>query len=436
MEKITATVILLALLALVGLRANSVPSIEAAFAQIAELPTAFFNGQEEEHPMLGDSLPKPKSTRKISREDEDGRVEAEYKDGKLSRLNIDGKEIPESEFEQHEALVEDLAEDATPPQPPHAPHIFWRGSEGGGVWETPTPPGTPDAPDAPSMFWFRSSESPALAPMPPIPSMPPLGGGISIVTEKDGEGNTIIKLDNNGEETEVIVKNGELWIGGRKLEQGEEFLISGLHLGQNGEHFFFDGEEGSGFNFGEGDFSWSHGEGHGEGHGDAPAPGHRLSLEQREQINREMEMARKDHARVMEEHRRNFKQDRKRAEKEWKENQKDWEKEQKAWEKEQKKWAREQEVWQEGQQKWQAEHRAMEAKNKATQALLKAELLRDGLISDPENFSLQLSATELKVNKKKQSEEMRRKYTELIEGATGQKMDGKGSFFYNYSEDK
>jgi beta-lactamase regulating signal transducer with metallopeptidase domain len=65
MEKITATVILLALLALVGLRANSVPSIEAAFAQIADIPANLFGGENDADPIESDSLPKPKSTRSI-----------------------------------------------------------------------------------------------------------------------------------------------------------------------------------------------------------------------------------------------------------------------------------------------------------------------------------------------------------------------------------
>jgi len=423
MEKITATVILLALLALVGLRANSVPSIEAAFAQIADIPTAFFSGQNNEDQVVGDSLPKPKSTRKITREDDDQRVEAEYKDGKLTRLNIDGKEIPASEYDQHEELIEELAEDVPPPPPP-APHIFWDGP-GGRAWAMPTPPGAPSPADAPSAYWFSAPGSPAAAPFPPFPAMPPIGGGISIVTDKDGEGNTLIRLDNNGNDTEVVVKNGELWINGKKLEKGEEFVISGPHFGENGEPFFFDGSEG-------------HGEGHGFGHGEG------LSPEARKQVSEEMERAREEHARAMENYRRDLEKDKKRSDKDWKNNQKQWEREQKVWqkeqrnwEKEQQKWAREQEIWQEGQQKWQAEHKVWEAKSKAAQELIKQELLRDGLISNPDNFSLHLSAKELKVNKKKQSEATRQKYEELLKSALGKGFEGENwNYNFNFNEEK
>ena len=74
----------------------------------------------------------------------------------------------------------------------------------------------------------------------------------------------------------------------------------------------------------------------------------------------------------------------------------------------------------------------MEAKNKAAQDLMKKELLRDGLITDPENFSLQLNANTLKVNKKKQSEELRRKYEEIIKGSMGLKLDG-DDWNYNFN---
>jgi len=402
MEKITATVILLALLALVGLRANSVPSIESAFAQITDIPATIFGDQEDENQLVSDSLPKPKSTRKITREDDDQKVEAEYKDGELTRLNIDGEEIPASDFEQHEALLESLEEDA--PTPPAAPHGFWAGPKGHGWYAPPSPPGAPDAPTA---FWFSSPEFPAIAPSAPFPPMPPIGGGISIVTDKDSDGNTIIKLDRDGNETEVVVKNGEVWIDGKKLEKGESLDIPGLY-------------------FGKGDFDWSN----------LTPPG-ALSPELREQINREMELAREEHKRAMKEHKRDFDHDRKRSEKEWKESQKEWEREQKNWQKEQLKWEREQQAWQKSQEKWEAEHRAMEVKNKAAQEKLKSQLLQDGLIADPNNFSLKINSKELKINKKKQSEELRKKYEELIKSSMGLKLEGDDwNYNFNFNGDQ
>lgn len=406
MEKITATFILLALLALVGLRANTVPTVEAAFAQIAELPQALFGADQPEEQVPSDSLPKPKSTRKITREDENGRVEAEYKNGEITRLNIDGKEIPSSEFNAHSDLIEELSEEVPPPAPPHAPRVFWMDGDRGGVWapDAPAPPGAPRA------YLFGTPQAP-LQPLTPLPPIYVHGSGISVESDKDKDGNTVIRLDNHGEVSEVIVKNGEIWVNGEKIEKGETFDLPGIHIGGDNTHFFY----------GDGDYSYDFGEG--------IVMGHRFSEETREQMNREMERAREEQARAMKEHRRSMERDHKRLEKEWKEQQKEWEKEQKRWEKEQEKWTKEQE-------KWQEEHRAWEKRQKAMQERLKSELLRDGLISDPNNFSLKINAKELKVNKKKQSEEMRRKYEEIIKSNAGMKLDGDDwNFNFNFSGD-
>lgn len=359
MEKITATLILVALLALVGLRANSVPSIGAAFAQIAELPTTFFSEQNSPAP---DSLPKPKSNRKIIHEDETGRVEAEYKDGKISRLNIDGKEIPATEFEYHQAIIEELSENISIPRPPrpNAPEHEEHGFDG---QRPPAPP------SAPRMFWFRTPETPG-PPNAPNAPRPPMGG-ISIVTDEDGEGNTIIRLEGNGGYSEVIVRDGEVWLNGTKMELGQPFDMPGLRL-------FSDGEFMSGFRFGDADFNWNFSE-------SFPEINH-------EQIRREMELARKE-----------------------------LERGNKVMEKEH--------------QSLRAEQRAMEAQYKSVQEKLKSELLSDGLISNPNSFSLSLDSKTLKVNKKKQSEAMRRKYEELLRGMSQIKGEGDNwNFNFHFSD--
>ena len=400
MEKITATVILFVLLALIGLRANSVPSLEAAFAQIADLPVSFLDGQDPEDQIVSDSLPKPKGTRKITREDENGRVEAEYKDGKIQRLKIDGAEIPAAEFGAHEALIEELEADVPPPPPPPAfPRMFWDS------------PAAPEAPDAPGQ-----AGSPSFPPFPPFPALPPmppipnLGGGLSIVTDQDEEGNTIIKLDNQGAFTDVVIKNGSVWLNGKKLEKGEPIRIPGL-------------------SFEEGDFPAGEGFAYG------------FSAEDQTRMNEELtrmyeEMARMNeaHARMAEKQARAYELDQKRQGKEWKKSQKEWEKEQKQWQKEQKTWEKEQRQWEREQQTWQAEQQGWQARNQATQDALKTELLKDGLISNPDDFSLKLTAKSLEVNKKKQSEAMHQKYLEMVESTTGNKIKGDNSFYYNYSE--
>ncbi|MCC7466457.1 MAG: M48 family metalloprotease, partial [Saprospiraceae bacterium] len=154
MEKITASAVLLVLLLLVGLRANNVPGIEKALAQMSDLSSSIFDNTAGQWP--ADSLPKPKTTRKITREDGDKRVEAEYQNGELSKLSIDGVDIPSSEFSQHQALLEELSQ------------------------ELPTPPAPPAPPGAPSFPGFYHPEAPATGapapPFPPFPPFPPMDG--------------------------------------------------------------------------------------------------------------------------------------------------------------------------------------------------------------------------------------------------------------------
>jgi beta-lactamase regulating signal transducer with metallopeptidase domain len=387
MEKITATVILVALLAFVGLRANSVPSFESALAQISDFPAVLFGEQTPDYQVFEDSLPKPKSTRKITREDEEGQVEAEFRNGKIQRLNIDGRDIPEAEFAAHEGLIEELANTA-PPSPPAPP----------APWGEPAPGldgiEPPEAPSAPGSFWFHTPGAPGVAPRAPFPPMPPMGGGISIVTDKDAAGNTILKLDNGAGSTEVLVKDGKVWVNGKQLEEGAALDIPGLHFG-DGQPFFWD-------------------------HSASFEPG---NLEE------------------MEAH------------------QKAWEAELKVWEKEQKKWARDQEAWhkelektqkvhqkqwEQEHKKWEAEHKVwegkhkeMEAKHKATQERLTKELLSDGLITDPERFSLRLNAKALKVNNKKQSEQLRKKYEAIIKENSKVRLEGDHwNFNINHNKDE
>lgn len=385
MEKITATVILLALLALVGLKANSVPTLEAAFSQISDIPGVIWGTDSPENQMANDSLPKPKNTRKITREDDDQHVEAEYRDGKLVRLNIDGKEIPEAEFEDHEELVDELESDLeapippAPPMPPTPPNGF--GSFGGtNMWEVPMP---------------------AMAPTPPFPAMAP--NPIRVISDKDAQGNTIIRLDNAGDATEVVVKDGAVYVNGKKLEKGESLDIPGVTFM----------EAPGGFSYGASGGNFDN-----------------IVL-----YSEDVNQAREESARAYEEASRAYQRDAARSQKEWEKEQKNWEKEQKQWQKEQEKWGKEQKHWQKEQEKWQKEQQVWERKNQATQELIKKELLKDGLISDPNDFSMMVNETEMKVNKKKQPEEIRRKYLELLEKNSGQKLNGKGSFFYNFSND-
>lgn len=389
MEKLTATAILFALLTFVGIRANNAPTLSAAFAQMTELPAVLFGAQDDENQVVNDSLPKPKSTRKIIREDDDQRVEAEYQDGKLTRLNIDGKEIPEEEYEQYRALTNELRRELRAPMPPMPP----------------MPPG---------VFWI-SPETPATAPVPPMPPMPPMPPRIS--TTKDGDGNTIIMLERDGEPMEIRVKDGQVWIDGEQLEEGETLDLPGF---QNG-YFFWNGDEGQGINFAPEGFHFEGLEGMEGLENLEHLKGFHFEMSEEERARWEADAARmrEEHQRMAEEYTRVSKEEMKRMEKEIKEQQKEWEKEQKRWEKEQEKWAKEQARWADEQ-----------AKTTNFGKELKAQLQRDGLINDPSNFQFQLSNKELKVNGQKQSDELHRKYLEFYQAKTGKDFGKNGNFFW------
>lgn len=61
----------------------------------------------------------------------------------------------------------------------------------------------------------------------------------------------------------------------------------------------------------------------------------------------------------------------------------------------------------------------------STSDFLKNNLLRDKLISDPDNFSMELSGKALRVNGKKQPEAVHQRYLELYQGKTGKSLDKK-----------
>lgn len=399
MEKITATVILLAFLALVGLKANSGPTLEAAFSKITNLPAVLFNEQGSETQILNDTVPKPKSTQKITREDDDQRVEAEYQDGKLTRLNIDGKEIPESEFGTHQVLVEELLEEM-PPSPPTAPSNIWH-SENGHVWTFPKAPKAPKAPKVPRAFWF-SQDSPEA---PETVFTPLHGGSIRVITDKDDSGNTIIRLDNNGESTEVIVKDNEVYVNGKKLEEGDELDIPGLKFGGKNEFFF---PEGLTY-----DFKFDN---------EAMDEARALHFERFNEATTKEELARsmEKQQRLLRENRLNMERQMKQAERALKRSQRELERHEK-------RLGNEMDVvgLQENKFLW---GRNTDSIEKA----LRKELLRDGVIANPDKFSLEITEKRLKVNGKKQSKELHEKYLELLERRMGTEISGKSKFHFNF----
>ncbi|MCB0543166.1 MAG: M48 family metalloprotease [Saprospiraceae bacterium] len=391
MEKFIATAILLVLLVLVGLRANHNSTLGEAFAQITEMPRTLLGINDDDLAMEADSL-KPNRNRRIIREDGDERVEAEYHDGELVRLNINGEEVPESEFENHAELVDELLRDIPAPPAP------------------PTPP---------------------VAPIPPVPPMPPHAPNISKI--RDDEGNTIIRIDRNGQPTEIIVKDGEVWVGNQKLEEGEPVEVPELA----GGYYFFPGNEGEDhFYFAPNDFHFE---------GIDPAE-FQFRFSDEDRVNWEKDIARyqediarmKDEMQEMNETRRAEQLERIRGqEKALHEEMREMERQQRNAlrdvRKQQREMARDMrraqdEVIRQQQEAERQMQRAKRLHESSFGARMKAELKRDGLIEDPLNYSLELTSGKMTVNGKKQSKELHRKYLQLYREMTGKEMGKKDSF--------
>lgn len=419
MEKFIATGILLILLAFVGIRANHSPTLSAAFAQITEVPRVILGLQSDDNQVVTDTLPKPGRIRKIVREEDNQRVEAEFRDGKLTRLNIDGKEVPESEFGQHRQLANELRREVHAPLPPLPP----------------MPPG---------MHW----EIPAAPPAPHAPSR--------LSTTKDGEGNTVILFERDGAPVEIRVKDGEVWVDGEKMEDGESIDLPGtdnpllIWEEKDGSNryfhftpptgFHFDGLEGleglerielpelaempelpelaehleelkklEGFDefriskeefqrWKEEDLRWRE---------DA----NRAVKEQMEQLReqlRDTKKLRKGQEKALEEQLRALQSDLKRQQKE----------QGRVMEEARKEMRRAQSDQNKAQQEMRRAQ-AEQAKGESFREAFKTELQRDGLISDPNNYSVKLSSDKLTVNGKEQSEKMRQKYLDFYRIHTG-----------------
>ena len=408
MEKLTATAILLALLTFIGLRANTPPTVVAAFSQISDWPRAFWNTGQNSDQIAPDSLPKGRSIQKITREDDHGKVEMELKDGQITRLNLDGKEIPASEFGEYGTLARELQSTVPPPPPPVPP--------------VPPAPPVPAFPPFPPMA--------PMAAMPPLPPMPPfVYAAPKISTVTDPEGNVIIKLEKNGKPMEIKVKDGEVWMNGKKLEKGESIDLPGM--GFNGE-----------------DFNWNingdqfHFEGLGEN--DAPAIAFSFSDEDRARWEEQVDRIREDSDKYMEQYqelRERYDEmsddDKAKMQKELKAYEEDWKAHQDKWQSELDHWQKEQGSWQQNQQQWQAlqekrraeqQDRNLQKRETDFQYAVQSELLRENLITNPTDFSFQITSKSLKVNGKKQSGELHKKYLELYERSRGKQL-GKGDSY-------
>jgi bla regulator protein BlaR1 len=411
MEKAIATILLLALLSLWTVRSDSAPQLKAAVLDAAEQPLEWIGltpseAAETSHLVaLADTVaPRAKTRRQetIMQDDGSQRVELHIENDQVTELRIDGKEVPSAQYGEHQELIDRLRYEIAVPAAPAAP----------GLPALPAHPGIPAEAGEPA-----DVPEPADAPFPPMPPS-------RITTEKDANGNTVLRIDGPGKNKEFLIKDGEIWVDGRKLSPGESIELN------NGEAF--------GYWFNDGDFAafrqpFTADQLQGfqfdaqrelEVYSDF-RNGEPLTKEQRKQVEKEMKRAHKEMERAHKELKRSTKDlERMPLERDMK-------------------YHLEAEAERARAEAHDAQAAAMRAHGDARRAqaealrahkdaeresqavnALRRQLSQDRLISNDQNFSFELSAKEMRVNGKTQPADVHRRYLDLYRKETGHEMNG------------
>ncbi len=237
MEKMTATGLLLAALLFFSFSYahNSAETAErTALEALDELPPLPLKTLASRW-SAPDTL--PRQIIQLQTEDNGRTVDAELQDGKITKLSIDGKEIPEAEFPKYEGLVEEMLADMPPPPAPPAPPGMPNAPAPPAPPTPPTPPSPPAAPEAPRLLRLERSTDK------------------KVRTEKREDGSVIIEIqdERSGAPMEVIVeqKDGRqiIRIDERIIEVGDSLVIED----EDRNVFFFNGKD-KDFDF---DFEWT-----------------------------------------------------------------------------------------------------------------------------------------------------------------------------------
>ncbi len=425
MEKTVVLAVLTALVAFFTLQANTPPALAAVVRDIVETPKSWFAPTAPQAVPAWQTAastdtvpPAPKAARKIVHDTGDQMVEMELEGNRISRLVIDGKEISQADYDKHRRLTESILRDATPPPAPAPP-------------APPMPADAPMPPDAPGAPW---------------PTRFPPSSTIS--TEVDDQGNTVILLEQDGTPVEIRVREGEVWVDDKKLEEGEKLDIPGLILLNDGNAFHFD-------NLFDGQFEEMFKTPVPPG---TPAPeaffkhqpfyfevpnGSGMQLQGFRMREQELKRIREDALRSVEQSRKQIERELRQMDKERGQNRKEWDKardeERKALEEARRALEKAGKARRESLEQLRDEQRKARTEldrargqqqvwyrdNQSTSDFLKNALLRDNLVSDPDNFSMELSGKALRVNGKKQPDEVHQRYLELYHGKTGKTLEKK-----------
>jgi bla regulator protein blaR1 len=218
MERMLISGLLVATLTLWGLKAAPIPDISAAATDWF----AGFDGDQSDQMATDSIIPrKSKSVQRISEDDGKQKVDIEVRNGIVTHLSIDDKDIPKADYEKHEELLDRLLSEY-PPTPPAPPS--WS------QYDFPAPPAPAE------LHGYSFPPIPPAPPVPPVPGVPPVPpipatgyynfntASSKVYVDKADKDNTVIRLDGD-ETTEISIKNGKVTINGKEVGEGESVNI-------------------------------------------------------------------------------------------------------------------------------------------------------------------------------------------------------------------
>jgi bla regulator protein blaR1 len=230
MEKITATSILLAIVTLLCLRLESAPLLAHKIAVFNSNPSTMESETPDTNTQISittDTVPNgvTRTTQKISTDDGKQKVEMTLENNQITALNVDGKDIPANEYGNYQTITDRLRQDLKQDERMEALNAL----------EVPDLPDLPELPPFPSDFEEGDFTEP-----------PPFPNRTQITTDKDEKGNTTIRLNQNGKPTEIIVKDGVVFIDGKQMENGQAIEINDAEDGNSFSYHYDDANEGGG----------------------------------------------------------------------------------------------------------------------------------------------------------------------------------------------
>jgi bla regulator protein blaR1 len=233
MEKMIATGMLIALAACFSLRADSAAPIAKRFSEIISSPNSLFETDSI-------SPEKTRGTGQIMFIEDGKSVKINYKNGEILHLEINGQQIPTSDFEKYNRLIaESLANVPTPPTPPDIDFP-----------EPPTPPEIDHIHG--SGFYHISEENSDLGNLQMIGTMHL--DELSDLQTTDAQGRSHLKIQQDGQVHELIFeKNGSAILNGKPLKNGEKQSI----FPKNDENDFIAMVDGQVFQLNNGELLWN-----------------------------------------------------------------------------------------------------------------------------------------------------------------------------------